>query len=211
MAAKKKKRAYHHGDLRAALLEAARKELHEVGWRELSLRSVARRAGVTHTAAYHHFADKNALLATVAIEGFMRLDACMAEAMEAAGTDPVERLLASGDGYLKMAGEDPAAYDLMFNGVLLAMPEHPLAQHEATDQKDAFDRLLDAVAAAREATGRNEGDTLSDALIHWELVHGCAMLSRAGALAYRGVTIESHGRYMRERLRALYPPQRART
>ena len=197
----KKKRTYHHGDLRSALLEAARQELHEVGWRELSLRSVARRAGVTHTAAYHHFADKNALLVTIAIEGFVRLDSYMAQEMEAAGADPVERLLASGDGYLRMAAEDPLAYDLMFNGVARQIPER------SADQPDAFQRLLDAVKAARQATGRTDDDALSDAMMHWELVHGCAMLMRIGAFAQRGITLQEHGRYLRERLRALYQSQ----
>ena len=110
----KKKRAYHHGDLRVALVDAARKELHAVGWQDLSLRSVARRAGVTHTAAYHHFKDKHALLAQIAMEGFVLLDKRMLEAMDEAGPDPIERLMASGGGYLRMAQEDPQAYDLMF-------------------------------------------------------------------------------------------------
>ncbi len=76
MAAPKKisaKRGYHHGDLRAALLEAAREVLAKEGVEALTLREVARRAGVTHAAPYRHFADKEALLAAVATEGFAAL------------------------------------------------------------------------------------------------------------------------------------------
>lgn len=199
-----KARAYHHGDLRSALLRAARDELHEVGWRALSLRSVARRAGVTHTAAYHHFKDKGALLAEIAVEGFRLLDQRMAEAMGAAGDDPLDRVTASAHGYLRMAVEDPAAYDLMFTGSDVDVSEE-LARVGAAP----FHRLVAAVEEARAAAGMKDAHLLDDAMLHWEVVHGLAMLYRARRLERLGLDIEEHTRFVTERLRALYgrPPR----
>lgn len=205
-AKKPEAKAYHHGDLRQALLAAARLELHETGWQGLSLRSVARRAGVTHTAAYHHFRDKQALLATIAAEGFVALDRCMAAAMEDAGADPLDRLLGSGTGYLRMATDDPQAYDLMFNGcgdIADEGSEVGLQLHKVG--ADPFLRLCNAVEAARTATGATAGDPVGDALLFWEVVHGCAMLARSGQLARMGIDAAEHGRFILGRLRALYP------
>jgi AcrR family transcriptional regulator len=201
----KKKRAYHHGDLRAALVDAARKELHAVGWQELSLRSVARRAGVTHTAAYHHFKDKHALLAQIAMEGFALLDKRMAEAMDAAGPDasPIERLIESGGGYLRMAQEDPQAYDLMFNGLQFDRGD-PQVFHQTA--KSPFERLVAAVAAARAQSGRTRGELLIDALVTWEVVHGAAMLMRAGHFERMNIPREGHWRYIGDVLRGMYTP-----
>src|SRR6185437_16137973 len=76
------KAAYHHGDLRRALIAAARAILEEDGLPALSLRAVARRAGVSQAAPYHHFPDKDALLAALGAEGFDALDRAMRERME---------------------------------------------------------------------------------------------------------------------------------
>lgn len=202
---KGKKRAYHHGDLRAALVDSARKDLRAVGWKDLSLRSVARRAGVTHTAAYHHFKDKHALLAQIAMEGFALLDKRMAEAMDGAGpsADPVERLMASGDGYLRMAREDPDAYDLMFTGLQFNKGD-PQVFHEIA--RRPFERLVGAVAAARAHSGRVRGELIIDALVTWELVHGAAMLMRAGHFERMGIPRDGHSRYLADVLRGMYTP-----
>lgn len=194
-------RAYHHGALRAALLEGARSELHEVGWLALSLRSVARRAGVTHTAAYHHFADKNALLADVAVEGFQLLDRRMAEAMDAAGADPVDRLMAAAHGYIRMAAEDPAAYDLMFNGC-----DTDVSAELQRTGAEPFRRLVAAVKAARDSAGITDDRLLDEAMLHWEVVHGLATLYRTGKHTWLGLDLEAHTRFVTEKLRAFYGP-----
>lgn len=194
-------KAYHHGDLRRALIAAAHDELVEVGREAISLRSVSRRANVTHTSAYHYFADKAALLAAMAAEGYATLDAAMAAEMERAGDSPHERLLAAGLGYLKMAAADPAIYDLMFN----APAFHDCAEF-ANVGDNAFQRLLDAVATIRTATNTTVGDALTDAMLLWETVHGCAMLAYAGQLQQMGIDLPSHGRRVLERLTNLYYP-----
>ncbi len=199
--AKAPAKAYHHGDLRRALIAAAHDELVEVGREALSLRSVSRRANVTHTSAYHYFADKHALLAAIAADGFTALDASMLNEMERAGDDPGARLLAAGVGYLKMAAADPAAYDLMFNA-----PAMLGGDEVAAVGADAFQRLFQAVVAIRQATRVTTGDDMTDAMLMWEAVHGCAMLSFSGQLQQMGIDLPTHGRRVLERLGSLYFP-----
>src|SRR5262249_52270729 len=98
----KKRGRYHHGDLRRALLDAALGMLAREGGTALTLREVARRAGVTHAAPYRHFTDKQALLAAVAEEGFRMLSSEMASSAREA-TDPRQALQAIGTSYVRFA------------------------------------------------------------------------------------------------------------
>ena len=111
-------RHYHHGDLHAALLREARTMLREQGLEALTLRRLAQRAGVSRSALYHHFRDKNDLLCSLAAQGFERLD----ELLATADLQPDERL--PGElrrfvhAYIRFATEDPEQYDLMFGRTL---------------------------------------------------------------------------------------------
>jgi len=105
---------YHHGDLRAALLAAGEAELAERGIEGFSLRSVAKRAGVSHAAPAHHFGDVGGLLTALATEGFLRFQAAL-DAREAGVTDPRERALRAGLGYLDFATARPALFRLIFS------------------------------------------------------------------------------------------------
>jgi AcrR family transcriptional regulator len=196
---KKPAHSYHHGDLRRALLDAARHELHKVGMQQLSLRGVARRAGVTHAAAYHHFADKDALLRRLAQEGFEKLLASMVREVNAAEQSPLGRLRSSGIGYLKFAQEDPQALMLMFDGTKVDHDEELQAAAEA-----AFICLVECVAAARASQGL-EGDPLPDAILHWSCVHGFSTLARGKRLEHAGVkdALESGTRQL-DRLMLIY-------
>ncbi|MCU0912422.1 MAG: TetR/AcrR family transcriptional regulator, partial [Rhodobacteraceae bacterium] len=97
-------RPYHHGDLRAALLAAAEAELEARGIEAFSLRSVAKRAGVSHAAPAHHFGDAGGLLTALAAQGFRRFVANQAAHEDRAGADPAARLVESGLGYIAFAG-----------------------------------------------------------------------------------------------------------
>ena len=105
---------YHHGDLRRALVEAAERILENEGPSALSLRAVAREAGVSAAAPYHHFKDKNELLAAIAQEGFELLAQAMREGA-AHEEDPRRRLNALGVAYVRFARDNPALYNLMYS------------------------------------------------------------------------------------------------
>src|SRR5438045_6558281 len=114
-------KAYHHGDLRTALLEAAAELLDEGGPEAVSLRECARRAGVSHAAPYRHFETKDALLFALADEGFGWLAESGAKAMHGI-RNARERLDAYGAAYVRFAIENPARFRLMFGG---AQPSKP--------------------------------------------------------------------------------------
>ncbi|MGZ6050034.1 MAG: TetR/AcrR family transcriptional regulator [Phenylobacterium sp.] len=107
-------RPYHHGDLSRALVDAARRLLEAAGPRALSLRAVAREAGVSPAAPYHHFKDKGELLEAVAHEGWDMLDAALAKA-KAAATEPREAMSNLGVAYVCFARENPALYRVMYD------------------------------------------------------------------------------------------------
>jgi AcrR family transcriptional regulator len=110
--------SYHHGDLHAALVNAAAVEIERGGYESLSLRELAESVGVSRTAPYRHFADRRALLAAVALDGFERLTAIYRRAM-GSGNNPRDRLAAAGRGYLRFAAERPQMFRLMFVSDLL--------------------------------------------------------------------------------------------
>ena len=102
--------AYHHGNLRAALLERAAEVIAERGIEALSLRGLARDLGVSHAAPSAHFADRRALLCELAKEGFRLSVAAMQAGAEAAGPDPVARYRALGRSYVRFAHENPSCF-----------------------------------------------------------------------------------------------------
>lgn len=153
-------RSYHHGDLRNALLGAARSILEEDSLSELSLRAVARRAGVSHAAPYRHFPNHEALLAELAMEGFGEL---RDELKLAANTPDVEadRIAKIGAAYMRFVARRPALASLMFG------PQLP--------NRDSFPKLGEMA----DAIGQEIGEALHDSalgLAVWAAVHGLAML-----------------------------------
>ncbi|MEO4047105.1 TetR/AcrR family transcriptional regulator [Pseudomonas sp. CAU 1711] len=164
-------RSYHHGDLRAALLQAAAQLLAEQGEAAISLREVARRAQVSHSAPYRHFADREALLAALATQGFAELLARMCHA--GAGLDADARLAALGACYVRFALERRGLFRLMF-AAPLERGRHPELQQAA----EALHRQLDEAVAELVA-----GDTRIASLSAWSLVHGLAQLLLDGQVA----------------------------
>jgi AcrR family transcriptional regulator len=159
------KSTYHHGNLQAALVEAACALLHEGGTEALSLRAVARRAGVSAMAPYRHFADKDALLAAVAAAGFERFRATLAAA-DGSASDPADALVAQGVAYVRFACADPRLFKLMFGTA------KPAGCPELSAAADAAYRVL----AQRVATLVREGQQADLTLAAWSLVHGLASL-----------------------------------
>lgn len=163
-------RPYHHGNLRASLLEAADAVLAERGAHGLTLRDVARTAGVSHGAPYHHYASLNDLLAAVAERGFVILGDALAEAV--AVPDTRERLLRVAQAYVDCARAHPERFRLMFGPLLASKDEHPAL-------KDAAQRAFGFVLAAANAHDKKHGASL--ALAGWSLAHGLSHLMIDGA------------------------------
>jgi len=164
------KRPYHHGNLRASLLDAADAVLAQRGAQGLTLRDVARAAGVSHGAPYHHFASLNELLAAVAERGFVILGDEMAKAV--AVPDTRERLLRVAHAYVDCARTYPERFRLMFGPLLARKDEHPAL-------KDAAQRAFGFVLAAANAHDKEHGASL--ALAGWSLAHGLSHLLIDGA------------------------------
>lgn len=168
--------SYHHGDLKNALVTAGLELLASDGVERLTLREVARRARVSHTAPYRHFANKEALLAGIAEDGFAQLTATLQTALRAAPattTSATAQVVAGGLAYVQFAQQQPAIFRLMFSQIVGDRSQHP-ALHLAA--KRAFTTLQDAVVAGQqqgEFVG-SPADQLTMAL--WAMVHGLAML-----------------------------------
>jgi AcrR family transcriptional regulator len=146
----------------------------ETGPASVTLREVARRAGVSQAAPYHHFADKAALLAAVAEEGFRRFDVHQAEALAHAPSDPVEQLADLGVSYLQFAVTYPHYFQVMFRPSLVTGTRSPEFD---TLAGRSFERLMTTTAAARRASGQVDADPYPAALAMWAMPHGLAGLS----------------------------------
>lgn len=180
MKGSKSGKPYHHGALREALVEAAARLAAERGAGALSLREVARRAGVSQAAPYHYFADKSALLAAVAEEGFRLFDQVQAAAYAQAPDEPVERLQALGASYVRFALDRPHFFKVMFRPHLVEHAKYP-ALFEVSHR--TFERLVDSTRAARLAHGHDDPDPLAAAMLMWSVPHGLAMLYLDGPLS----------------------------
>lgn len=171
-------RPYHHGDLRRAILDAAIEVISAEGTGSLSLRELARRAGVSHAAPAHHFKDKAGLLTAIAIEGNELLAESLADAL---ATDPVD-LPELGARYVRFAIERPAHFEVMFRPELYHRddPEFVAAAHRS-------EQLLRAgIKAAADELG-GTGQSLA-ALGAWSLAHGFATLWRGENLEFNELT-----------------------
>jgi len=161
--------AYHHGELRQALLEAAEALLEKNGPTGLSLRKLGRQLGVTPGAPYRHFEDKDALLAALATVGFQRLRQTMLGAQEGA-LDAEDRLRRAGVGYLEFASKHPELFRLMFGW----MPAREAP--ELNESGGAAFAVLEETLAACEGEGLLSTSTREAGLLAWSSVHGAAFL-----------------------------------
>ncbi|MBK8073446.1 MAG: TetR/AcrR family transcriptional regulator [Ramlibacter sp.] len=162
---------YHHGNLHEALLDAADQLLAQHGAAGLTLREVARAAGVSHAAPYHHFAGLDELFAAVAERSFLQLGQALAQAAQA--SDAREALLGICEAYVAHAVAHPAQFRLMFGPMLARKAEYPDFAQAA---RAAFLQVLDA--SGRYAPGQ----AATVALAGWSLAHGFAHLAIDGAL-----------------------------
>ncbi len=172
-----KKEAYHHGNLREALLESALALLQEVGLESLTLREVARRAEVSPGAPYHHFKNKAELVRVLAQRSLETLDRISRSAIQNKST-PTEKLHALGVAYVMYAVEYPAEFRIMFRpelGLLPVVPDPATAL--------VFGVLIQVVREFPSVKQAQQITVAIDAAITaWSLVHGLAVLLLDGPL-----------------------------
>lgn len=177
-----RRRGYHHGNLREALIEAALGLIAEKGPGGFTFAEAARSAGVSPAAPYRHFRDRDALLADVASQGFARFEAFLANAWNDGRPDTFTALSNVGKAYLAFARSEPSYYSAMFEtGVPL--DDHP-------ELRQAADRAFAVVRAAAEALCASmprdgRPPALMLALHIWALAHGIASLFARGDAARR--------------------------
>ncbi len=176
---------YHHGDLRRALVDAAFELVKEHGPRGITLREAARRAGVTHAAPYRHFADKEALLAALAEEGFVRLRSAIERVIE--GVSALEQLEVLGVAYVRFARAHPSQFRVMFGAEMGDKRRYPSLMQ--ADQA-VFDMLCNAIRAAQEAGQLPAGNPARMGMVQWSMLHGVAALVVDGQLERAGVREE---------------------
>jgi AcrR family transcriptional regulator len=158
---------YHHGQLRAALLEAAERTLREQGEEQLSLRELARDAGVSHAAPRRHFPDRQALLDALAISGFERLH----EALQSPETAFTPRLRATVAAYIRFATDHAALLRLMF-----ATKHRDGAEQVVTASYPAFGLMNDLIVQGQRAGDLAPGDPERVGIVLFATMHGIATL-----------------------------------
>lgn len=173
-------RQYHHGDLRAAAVAAAVAEVEEVGISAASMRQIARRAGVTHAALAHHFADKTGLFTAVAAEGFRR----MAEAIRPAAAGD-RGFLSGGLEYVRFALENRGFYEVLFRPYLCHQDDRDLKQARTAAFDILYGTARRSLASVCDTDTLTEADVASLVIAGWSMSHGYATLLATENLADR--------------------------
>lgn len=193
---KKPVERYHHGDLRRALLDEALRTIQAHGANHLTLRAVGGRLGVSRSALYRHFADKQALLAAAACEGFRMLRQAVADAWEHNGHGRTG-FEAMAKAYVQFAVAHPSHYRVMFGGFIESATKDEDLMGEA---RAAFQVLVDAIVDQQNNGLIRRDDPVLIARFTWALVHGISMLVIDGQLRETGQR-EAVEQYAIERIR----------
>jgi AcrR family transcriptional regulator len=168
-----KQKTYHHNDLKNALISAGLAILAEDGISELNLRAVARRAEVSHTAPYRHFADKEALIVAIAEDGFRRLGEKLEAARIRTPGGATAQLEAVGYAYITFALEESDSFRLMFSHVI----QHRTQYLELCALAKACFQILQSLIEAGQASGEfARGNSVELAKSVWSMIHGLASL-----------------------------------
>ncbi|HIV71553.1 MAG TPA: TetR/AcrR family transcriptional regulator [Candidatus Aquabacterium excrementipullorum] len=176
---------YHHGNLRAALIEVGLQALRDKPAHELSLRDLARQVGVSANAAYRHFADKEALLMALAAEGFRRFTQAQVQAA-IAGDTPLTMFKSAGQAYVRFARDNAALFQLMF-GRFPAKERSP----ELVETSEASFSGLIGLAALHAGLPQDHPAVRIRALTAWSFVHGLSHLVLDGQLDKFGDDIDT--------------------
>jgi len=168
------RQTYHHGDLKQALIEVGLKLLREEGIVTLTLRSVARASGVSHSAPYAHFPDKQALLAAMSTRGFFTLQERLVDTAKQFSSHPADLVAETAWTYTRFAIEEPALFKLMFSGIL--EDEHSYPEFMAA-VRQTFHHLVEVVETCQAAGVLPAGEPEELAVAVWSQAHGFVSLS----------------------------------
>jgi len=166
-------KSYHHGNLRAELLDTAIEHLREQGTEELSLRALARAIGVSQTAPYRHFADKGDLLAAMATRGYRNLLGCLQQAGASAGSNPRDQLIAFAHAYVDYAASNPKLFKLMFGPTVQPSDKYPELRDASRETILLVQQML-ARGMDQDVFHRQDIVYLANAA--WAGIHGLATL-----------------------------------
>jgi len=189
-----RKAAYHHGNLRRALIDAAVGIVNENGHHALTLRGVAAAANVSRTAPYRHFENKEALMAAVAEEGFVTLNRRL-RAVASRVEDPLERIVRQAFEYVRFARGHPAHFEVMFRFNLKSFFRYPSLLEAAAP---AGMCLLESVQKCQSAGVVREGDLVRISFGAWISMHGLATLAVGGLVPFDMEGDEALERIVRE-------------
>ena len=172
---------YHHGDLKNALIKAGTEILAREGLGGLSLRRVAKQAGVSHAAPYAHFKDKQALIAAISTEGFKQLYSQIETVKKTHQAEPETLLIETAWAYVQFALNEPDRFKLMFSSVLEKEKEYP---DFVEISQNNFQQLVEVVELCQRANILKDGDSDLIALSVWGTVHGFVSLLLEGQISH---------------------------
>jgi AcrR family transcriptional regulator len=168
-------RPYHHGNLRAALLDAAERVLREQGPDAVSLRDLAREVGVSHGAPRRHFGTRQDLLDALAVSGFVRLHEALLAALDGTGPGLAARLHAAATTYVRFATDDAALLELMYSS-----KQRPDGSVVRTASEAPFGLLDDLVVQGQADGVLQPGDAQRIGIVLFAAVHGLAAMANGG-------------------------------
>jgi AcrR family transcriptional regulator len=172
---------YHHGDLKNALIRAGIEILSKDGIHGLTMRKVAKKAGVSRTAPYSHFADKQALIAAISTEGFRVFYAQLDAAYECYEGDPLRQLVEGAWVYIQFALRDPAHFKVIYSSILEREKDYPAF---VDISKKSFARVVQMVEACQAAGLLRPGPSDLAAMSVWSIVHGFVSLLIEGQFSH---------------------------
>ncbi|PKH00581.1 TetR/AcrR family transcriptional regulator [Paraglaciecola sp. MB-3u-78] len=181
---KQNKPSYHHGDLRSTLLNAANVLLKETGIESLSLRKLADKVGVSRTAPYHHFKDKNQLLCAIAEQGFVHWQQDAELIFNQTGLRPKEQYRQFFHGYISYAADNPELYDLMFGRTIWKQNSATNALRDVAYPSFHYQVGMTKKWQQQGLMPSGE-DTLRLSQVTWGTMHGIARLLIDGIYADR--------------------------
>lgn len=165
---------YHHGNLRAELIDTAIVQLDDRGVEDLSLRALARAVGVSQTAPYRHFSDKGELLAAIAAQGYRELFQCLSVSRRDAGDDPGEQLTALSHAYVEYAAGKPQMFKLMFGPAVQPAARYPELRETSRQTLHLVEEIIQqGIDSGRY---RRDEDPTYLANVAWSSIHGLATL-----------------------------------